>query len=94
MIISFRHKGLEKFFREGDGSKLPPQQLEKIRLILSVLDTAEDINDIRVPGFDLHKLVGKMAGLWAVKVNGNYRIVFDFNAAKIEVYDVNHMDYH
>ena len=94
MIVSFKHKGLAKFFYDGDGSKLPAQQLERIRLILFVLDTADSLDDINVPGFNLHPLKGDKKGLWAVKVNGNYRIVFGFEAAKVEVYDVDYMDYH
>lgn len=94
MIVSFKHKGLEKFFLSGDGSKLQPNHLTKIRLILGVLDAAEDLNDIRVPGFDLHPLKGDLAGYHSVKVNGNYRIIFQFNRARVEVIDIDYRDYH
>ncbi|MES2731241.1 MAG: type II toxin-antitoxin system RelE/ParE family toxin [Bacteroidota bacterium] len=94
MIVSFKHKGLEQFFLKGDASKLPATQLGKIRLILATLHAAETIDDIRVPGFDLHPLKGDLKSFWSVKVNGNYRIIFQFQQAKIEVIDVNYLDYH
>lgn len=94
MIISFKHKGLERFFLHGDGSKLPPHHLKKIRQILSVLHAAHTIKDIKVPGFDLHELKGDMKGTWSVKVNGNYRITFAFIESKVEVIDIDYVDYH
>ena len=94
MIVSFKHKGLEQFFLYGDGSKLQPHQLKKIRQILSVLHAAQTLKDINVPGYDLHPLKGDLKGLWSVKVNGNYRIIFAFHEAKVEVLDVDYLDYH
>ncbi|MDQ3535997.1 MAG: type II toxin-antitoxin system RelE/ParE family toxin [Bacteroidota bacterium] len=94
MIASFKHKELEKFFLKGDGSKLQPNHLKKIRRILSVLNTAYIINDINIPAFDLHSLKGASKGIWSVSVNGNYRIPFSFNEAKVEVLDVDYLDYH
>ena len=38
MIVSFRHKGLKLFYEKGDASKLQPQHVSKIRLILTRLD--------------------------------------------------------
>jgi toxin HigB-1 len=94
MIVSFKHKGLEQFFLKGDASKLPAAQLGKIRLILATLHAAEKMDDMRVPSFDLHALKGDLKGFWSVKVNGNYRIIFQFIEAKVEVIDVNYLDYH
>ncbi len=94
MIVSFKHKGLERYFLKGDASKLPTAHLPKIRLILATLHAAEKIGDIRVPGFDLHLLKGTLKDFWAVKVNGNYRIIFRFVDAKVEVHDIDYLDYH
>lgn len=94
MIVSFKHKGLELFFIKGDGSKLPAAQLPRIRQRLGVLHAATTLNDIRIPGYDLHPLKGDRKGQWAIKVTGNYRIIFAFNEAKIEVLDVDYVDYH
>jgi proteic killer suppression protein len=40
MIESIAHKGLRLLWQKSDPSKLPPEQVEKIRRILSVLNTA------------------------------------------------------
>lgn len=94
MVVSFKNKGLELFFLKGDSSKLQQAHVKRIKKILSVLHAAHTIQDINVPGFDLHPFKGDMKGLWSVKVNGNYRIIFSFIESKIEVIDVDYMDYH
>lgn len=94
MIVNFKHKGLENFFLKGDGSKLQSHHLKRIRLILTTLDNAESLNDINVPGFQLHQLKGKLKGVSSVSVNGNYRITFRFDEKKIEVLDIDYLDYH
>ena len=43
MIKSFRHKGLKLLFEEDDGKKLPADMLLRIRIILSTLHAAQDI---------------------------------------------------
>jgi proteic killer suppression protein len=41
MIESITHKGLRLLWEKNDPSKLPPEQIEKIRRILSALNTAK-----------------------------------------------------
>ena len=76
MIVSFRHKGLKLFYEKGDASKLQPQHVNKIRLILTRLDAAKIPEELNVPGYGLHQLKGEMKGFWSVKVDKNYRIIF------------------
>ena len=64
MIKTFRHKGLRRFFEDDDGSKLPPDMLERIRLILSTLHAAQEIEGMNVPTFRLHILKGELKGLF------------------------------
>jgi toxin HigB-1 len=94
MIVSFKHKGLERYFLKGDGSKLQQAHLGKIRLILATLHTATKIQDVDVPGWNLHPLKGNLKDHWSVKVNGNWRITFRFIEEHIEVLDVDYLDYH
>ena len=94
MIVSFKHKGLERFFLKGDGSKLQAAHLGKIRLILAALNAAVTVKDMDVPGWNLHPLKGNLKDHWSVKVNGNWRITFRFIDENIEVLDVNYLDYH
>lgn len=92
MIISFTHKGLEKFYRTGSKSGIQSKHAQRLRLILSNLDQAEDTVDMDMPGLKLHELKGTRRGTWAVKVSGNWRVTFRFIGRDAEV--VNYEDYH
>jgi proteic killer suppression protein len=92
MIASFRHKGLRRFFKEDDRSKLPPDMVERISVILSTLHAAQSIEGMNVPTFRLHPLKGELKGFWAVTVRANWRIVFRFGNGKAS--DVDLVDYH
>lgn len=45
-----------------------------------------------LPGYGLHKLRGDYKGFWAVRVSGNWRAVFRFEAGHAT--DVDYVDYH
>ncbi len=92
MISNIRHKGLKLFFENDNSSKLQPHHVEKFRRILYRLDEAETIDDLNIVGWVLYPLSGDMKDLWAVKVNGNYRITFRFDEGN--VFDVDYIDYH
>jgi proteic killer suppression protein len=92
MIKTFSNKGLEAFFYDGTKKGIHAEHLQKIADILDRLDAAKEIADMKYPGSDLHQLKGRMKGLWAVKVSGNWRIVFGFKEGN--AFDVNYMDYH
>ena len=92
MIESFRHKGLKRLFEEDDRSKLAPDVIDKIRLILSALEEAGSINDLNQPSFRLHRLKGDFEGYWSVTVRANWRIVFQFKGDKASNVDL--VDYH
>ena len=92
MIKSIKHKGLKLLFEKGDVSKLPPVQITRIEDILSALNVATVKEDLNAPGSGFHELKGDLKGFCAVKVTGNYRIVF--RLANGDVFDVNYLDYH
>jgi len=92
MIVSIRHKGLRLYFEKGDPSKLNAQHLGKIRLILTRLHAAKTIGDINIPGYGLHQLSGELKSFWAVKVDKNYRVIFQF--INEDVHEVDYLDYH
>ena len=92
MIISFKHKGLERFYRSGNTSGIQAQHKNKLKLILSVLDTAESADEMDLPSLRLHELKGERKGIWSVTVNGNWRVTFRFNGRDAEI--VNYEDYH
>ena len=92
MIRNFQHKGLQRLFQHDDGSKLPPDMVERIRLILSTLQAAQEIEAMNLPTFRLHHLKGELQGFFAVTVRANWRIIFRFEGG--EVSDVDFIDYH
>lgn len=92
MIQSIRHKGLRIYYEDGDGSKLPKEQLAKISRILTALDAISSEDDIKSLSSGIHPLKGNYKGFWALSVTGNYRIIFRFQAP--DVYDVDYLDYH
>jgi proteic killer suppression protein len=92
VIKSFVHKGLEKFFYDGSLKGIQTQHAQKLSDILDRLDASNILTDMRFPGSNLHQLKGKMKGIRAVKVSGNWRIVFSFKEGN--VYNVDYVDYH
>ncbi len=61
-------------------------------MLLTALDTAQSIEDMKIPGFRLHLLKGSKQGRWSVWVNGNWRLTFEFD--KEEVHVIDYEDYH
>ncbi|MCG6138479.1 MAG: type II toxin-antitoxin system RelE/ParE family toxin [Nostoc sp. LLA-1] len=92
MIQTFKSKALENLFKENSNKGVPANLEKKIRIRLEVIDAALIVDDIRLPGYDLHELKGDRKGTWAVKVSGNWRITFSFEDGN--AYDVNLEDYH
>ena len=59
---------------------------------LVALDTAQCVEDMDLPGFRLHTLKGNKEGIWAIDVNKNWRITFEFIDG--DAYIVDYEDYH
>lgn len=92
MIVSFRHKGLEAFFRSGSTKGIQAAHARKLGIILAMLDVAKEPQDLNQPGLRLHSLKGNLKGHWSVWVNGNWRVTFRFDGADVELAD--YQDYH
>jgi len=92
MIRNIKHKGLRRFFESGDRRGLPVQFVEKIRMVLAVLDTVSDISMINIPGGRLHQLTGDRKGTWSLTINKNWRITFRMDGK--DIIDVDFEDYH
>ena len=92
VIKSFRHKGLEQFFKTGSKKGIQPKHAEKLSLQLAVLNEAERPEAMNLPGWRLHLLAGKLEGHWAVKVSGNWRLTFLFEERNAVLVD--YQDYH
>jgi proteic killer suppression protein len=92
VIKSFRHKGLEAFFRRGTKSGIQPHHAAKLRLQLTALNAAMKPDDLSAPGWRLHPLTGSLRGFYSITVNGNWRVIFRFDGADVELVD--YLDYH
>lgn len=92
MIKSFRHKGLERFYKTGSKSGINARFASRLEVQLSALDAATSPQQVSVAGWDLHQLRGDLVGHWAIKVNGNWRLTFRFVGEDVEVVDL--QDYH
>lgn len=92
MIKSFKHKGLKKFFCNGDRSRINEEHVYKLGRILDRLDASVRPQDLNLPGYRLHELKGKEKGIWSVWVSGNWRVTFRFEGG--DVINVDYRDYH
>lgn len=77
MIKSFRHRNLSRLFIKNDPSKIRPDLVERCRIRLSVLNSAENLDEIQIPGFNFHRLHGKPLR-YSIHVNGPWCITFEW----------------
>jgi len=92
VIKSFRHKGLKKLYETGSQAGVQANHINRLRMQLVALDTAQTIDDMDVPGFKLHALKGQLKGRWSIWVSGNWRITFEFRDGNVFILD--YEDYH
>jgi proteic killer suppression protein len=92
MIKSFKHKGLRLFFETGKTNGIQSTHAKRLRMQLVALQTANNIDDMDIPGYRLHKLKGHSKNLWSICVNKNWRLTFEFIDG--DIYILNYEDYH
>lgn len=92
MLKTFKHKGLELFFTESNQRLINPQHAGRVKRILDLLDDTANIEELNIPGYELHPLKGNRKCQWSMKVSGNWRITFCFEDG--HAFDVNLEDYH
>lgn len=94
MITSFKHKGLEAFFKTGSTKGIQAIHANKLRILLAVLNTMTSTDDLSSKALRFHKLQGKMKDLYSITVQANWRITFKFDEKTKDVYVVDYQDYH
>ncbi|MGH8413477.1 MAG: type II toxin-antitoxin system RelE/ParE family toxin [Gammaproteobacteria bacterium] len=92
VIRTFRHKGLEAFFRSGSKAGIQPAHAKRLRVQLTALDSAVGPQSMNLPGWRLHRRAGPLAGQWAMTVSGNWRLTFRFEGQDAVLVD--YLDYH
>ena len=92
MIKNFRHRGVEQFFLNGSKAGIQPHHAAKLARLLKHLDRSKAPEDMNIPGWRLHPLVGNLNGHWSVWVNGHWRLTFAFENEDAVLVD--YQDYH
>lgn len=93
MVKSFGDKETEKIWNGFYSSKFPKDIQPIGRRKLRMINNAQDINDLRVPpGNKLEKLKGKYKDFWSIRINKQWRIIFQWK--ENDAYEVQIIDYH
>ena len=92
MICSFAHKGLERFWANGDRRGIRPDHADRLRIRLSALENATSLDDIDVPGWDLHRRQGGTEP-WSLKVSGAWRLLLQWGQDD-HAYDLDYVQDH
>ena len=92
MIKSFKHKGLKRFYEKGETKGIQAKHVKRLTVILQRLDAAKQADDLKLPGMDFHPLKGDRKGYYSVSVNGNWRIIYQFEGEHAVLID--YVDYH
>lgn len=87
MILTFRHKGLEVFFRTGRVTGIQAIHQKRLRDLLTALNAANDPSDLGRPSWRLHKLAGDLSGFYALTVQANWSLAFRFDENDVELLD-------
>jgi toxin HigB-1 len=92
MVKTIRHRGLKRLYEKDDGSRIDPRLVDKVRRVLTRFQHARTPEDMDLPGYALHLLVGDLKGYWSVRVSGNWRVIFRIQDG--HAFDVDLVDYH
>ena len=93
MIKSFNDTKTESLYITGKSSFYPATIIKVALRKLDYLNAAKNINDLRIPpGNRLEKLKGELEGYYSIRINDQYRIIFQFDQSNS--YEVEITDYH
>ena len=92
MIKSFRHKGIERFFKTGSKAGIQPKHAARLKNQLFALDNATRPQDLGAPGWNLHRLHGDLEKHWSITVSDAWRLTFMFEGKDAVLLD--YQDYH
>jgi proteic killer suppression protein len=83
MIRSFAHKGLSELFNTSRTRGIDVRLHRRILRRLETLDVAATLDDLAVPGFDLHALKGHSPTRYSIHVNGPWCLTFEFHQGDV-----------
>lgn len=76
MIHGFRSKALAELWRTGRSRKVPAALVARVLRCLDVLENADTLRDLSMPGFHCHALRGFTPRRFSLWVNGPWRVTF------------------
>ena len=93
MIRSFGDKETEKIWNGIVSRKLPFDIQNVARRKLRMINSSQDINDLRIPPANrLEKLKGNLSSIHSIRINNQWRIIFEWK--NDDAYEVTIVDYH
>jgi len=93
VIKSFADKETEKIWNGIQSRKLPPDIQTTARRKLRMINNAQTIRDLRIPPANfLEKLSGNLSGLYSIRINNQWRIIFSWENEN--AYEIQIVDYH
>ena len=92
MIKSFGCSKTEAVFNQEPVKGFPTDIIKSAYRKLMRLEVAPSLDYLRVPPANrLEKLKGDLAGFWSIRINDQYRIIFEWDG---DAHNVKIVDYH
>ncbi len=93
MIKEFGDKETELIWNGIRSKKLPIEIQDAARRKLRMINSSQDINDLRIPPANqLEKLKGQRSEYYSIRINIQWRIIFSWT--NNDAFDVKIIDYH
>jgi toxin HigB-1 len=96
MIINFRSKPAQDVYDGSSTSKsrkFPNQLTEKTLRLQDQLNIFTQIDELLIPPINhLEKLKGDLSGYWSLRINRQWRIIFEWDGRDVSNVDI--LDYH
>ncbi|MFA5181280.1 MAG: type II toxin-antitoxin system RelE/ParE family toxin [Syntrophales bacterium] len=93
MIKTFADKHTQELYTTGRSERIPADLIKRAVRRLEYIDYANSIDDLKAPpGNRLHALSGDREGQYAIFINDQWRICFNFIDG--DAYNVKITDYH
>jgi proteic killer suppression protein len=96
MILHFGDKATEDFYNGAtskDSRKIPQNIHAVAARTLDIINAAMCPEDLKVPpGNHLERLKGDLSGFYSIRINDQFRIIFNFNQSNAN--NVQIIDYH
>jgi proteic killer suppression protein len=93
MIKTFADKHTWEVYVKGKSKRIAPDIIKRAIRRLEYIDLATCLGDLKVPPSNrLHALKGDRKGQYAISINDQWRICFNFDEG--DAYDVEITDYH